>query len=88
MGKLKKFLTLIKFTMQDTLLYMTQKSVTKFVDSVFTFLPRNVTVHDSNTVENVFYSEEQLKNDSLKPPIPLFSIDLMLNEVSMPAYST
>jgi len=27
MGKLKKFLTQIKFMMQDTLLYMTQKSV-------------------------------------------------------------
>lgn len=89
MGKLKKFLTLIKFTMQDTLLYMTKKSVEKFVDAVFAFLPKGVQVLDSNTVKNTFFSEEQLKEDTgLKPPIPLFSIDLMLNEASMPAYST
>ena len=89
MGKLKKFLTLIKFTMQDTLLYMTKKSVDKFVDAVFAFLPKQVQVLDSNTVKNSFLSEDQLKdNESIKPPIPLFSIDLMLNEASMPTYST
>jgi len=54
MGKLKKFLTSVKFLMQDTLLYMTQKSVEKFVASILQFLPVGVNVIDSNTVVNSF----------------------------------
>lgn len=89
MGKLKKFLTQVKFNMQDTLLYMTQKSVNKFVDAVLKFLPINVTVKDSYTVENIFYTPQQLKeNEQLKPPTPLFSIDFMLSAESHPCYST
>ena len=81
MGKLKKFLTAVKFMMQDTLLYMTQNSVNRFVDAIITFLPIEVKVIDSNTVENIFFTEEELKkNDQLKAPMPLFSIDLMLSE--------
>lgn len=58
MGKLKKFLTMIKFTMQDTLLYMTKKSVEKFVESIMGFLPKGVEVQDSNTVRNTFFTED------------------------------
>ena len=54
MGKLKKFLTSVKFLMQDTLLYMTQKSVQKFVAAILQFLPVKVEVVDSNTVNNTF----------------------------------
>jgi len=46
-------------------------------------------VVDSNNVDNHFFSDEQLKLDeSLKPPIPLFSIDLMLSENNVPMFST
>jgi hypothetical protein len=52
-------------------------------------LPLGVKVLDSNTVENTFYTEEQLSADEmLKPPIPLFSIDLMLSENNVPMFST
>lgn len=69
MGKLKKFLTQVKFTMQDTLLYMTQKSVGRFVESIMKYLPISVKVIDSNTVENIFFSiEEQQKNEIMKQP--------------------
>ena len=89
MGKLKKFLTQIKFTMQDTLLYMTQKSVTRFVDSVMKYLPISVKVVDSNTVQNTFFTvEEQQKNEVTKDPSPLFAIDLMLSEDNQPMFST
>mmetsp|Transcript_9535 Transcript_9535/g.9122 ORF Transcript_9535/g.9122 Transcript_9535/m.9122 type:complete len:139 (-) Transcript_9535:3123-3539(-) len=75
--------------MQDTLLYMTQSSVDRFVTSMLAFLPLEVKVIDSNTVENIFYTEDQLKkNDQLKPPIPLFSIDLQLGDNNQPQYST
>jgi hypothetical protein len=37
------------------------------------FLPKSVTVIDSNTVTNVFFTEEEKKeNDQLKDPFPLF----------------
>jgi hypothetical protein len=49
--------------MQDTLLYMTKNSVHRFVDSVITFLPKKVTVTDSNTVENIFFTEEEIKKN-------------------------
>ena len=91
MGKLKKFLTLIKFLMQDTLLYMTQKSVQRFVDSLLTFLPLSVDVKDSWNVHNTFFPkvEDSKKQDEQpKNPIPLFSIDLMLSEENEPMYST
>lgn len=75
--------------MQDTLLYMTQKSVQKFVESLLKYLPLDVKVVDSNTVNNHFYTEEELKkNESLKSPSPLFAIDLMLGEENKPIYST
>lgn len=47
------------------------------------FLPKGVTVIDSNTVKNVFFTEEELKNDEqLKDPAPLFQIDLTLDAES------
>jgi hypothetical protein len=75
--------------MQDTLLYMTQKSVLRFVESIKKYLPKEVAVKDSNTVINTFHTVEDLaKNDQLKSPAPLFSIDLMLGEDNQPMYST
>lgn len=49
--------------MQDTLLFMTRSSVHRFVDSILTFLPKKVIITDSNTVENVFFTEEDLKKN-------------------------
>ncbi len=63
MGKLKKFLTSVKFMMQDTLLFMTKSSVQRFVDAIMFFLPKHVNVTDSNHVENIFYTEEELKKN-------------------------
>jgi hypothetical protein len=47
------------------------------------FLPKGVTVVDSNTFKNVFFTEEELKaDDQLKDPSPLFQIDLTLDSES------
>ena len=62
-GKLKKFLIQVKMMMQDTLLNVTKRSVKQFVEVMLKFLPNSVTVIDSNTVKNVFFTEEDLKND-------------------------
>lgn len=58
-GKLKKFLTQVKMIMQDTLLGITQRSVNQFVESLLKFLPKEVNVIDSNTVENIFFTKEE-----------------------------
>lgn len=75
--------------MQDTLLYMTQESVKRFVNSVIDFVPLTCEVKDSFQVVNTFYTEEQIKElGAPKEKIPMFQIDLMLDESSRPKYST
>lgn len=89
MGKLKKFLTQAKFVMQDTLLYMTQDSVKRFVEAIIDFVPISCEVQNSFEVINTFYTEEQIKEmGAPKEKVPLFKIDLMLGEDSRPKYST
>lgn len=75
--------------MQDTLLYMTESSVKRFVNSIIDFVPLTCTVKNSFEVENVFYTPEQIKEmGAPKEKIPLFKIDLMLGDDSRPKYST
>lgn len=48
-----------------------------FVESMLKFLPKNVTVIDSSTVKNVFYTKEELEaNDQLTDPFSLLQIEL------------
>lgn len=93
-GPLKRFLTEVKFIMQDTLLVLTKKSVKRFKDSIMSFLPISCEVRDMNNIHNKFISdEEQAKLDddpysTSKDPIPLFTIDLILEDGSIdPQYS-
>jgi dynein heavy chain len=85
-GKLKKFLTQVKFIMQDTLLHLTRRSVLGFVEAILKFLPLSVDIIDANNVVNKFITdEEQAKLDEdpfsvPKDPIPLFTIDLVLED--------
>lgn len=96
MGKLKRFLSQIRFMMENTLLYMTQDSVRKFVKTLLEFVPESITVKDSYTVVNVFNQEFLDGREGGKPPVPLFNIDLMLYEegaedgsrISKPGFST
>ncbi len=61
----------------------------RFVAAILAFLPLDVQVHDSNTVSNFFFSEDDARKlEGQKEPIPLFSIDLMLGEENQPVYST
>jgi dynein heavy chain len=89
MGKLKKFLQQSKFVMQDTLQYMTEKSVKRFVAAICDFVPLSCEVHDSFNVINTYYTEEQIKElGAPKEKIPLFHIDLTVGEDKRPKYST
>jgi hypothetical protein len=60
MGKLKKFLTQTRFVMQDTLLYMTEASVKRFVASICYFVPILTEVVSSNEVKNKYYTDEEI----------------------------
>lgn len=69
---------------------MTEASVKRWVAAIMDFVPIEVKVKDSNTVTNTFYTEEQIKEmGAPKEKIPLFHIDLMLDEeTSRPKFST
>ena len=52
LGKLRKFLKQTNFVMQDTLLFMTEDSVKRFVDAIVWFIPHGTKIIDAFTVEN------------------------------------
>ena len=53
-GKLKKFLTLVNFMMQDTILSMCKDSVKDFVKFMIKFIPRETHIHSASSVKNSF----------------------------------
>ena len=85
-GNLKKLLKGVKYVMQDTLLVLTRNSIYKFKEAILAFLPLSCEVHDLTSIVNKFITDEdQAKLDedpysTLKDPIPLFSIDLILED--------
>jgi|TARA_B110000285_G_scaffold235511_1_gene317709 hypothetical protein len=46
--------------MQDTLLYMTEASVKRFVASICYFVPISTEVVSSNEVKNKYYTDEEI----------------------------
>lgn len=86
---LKRFLTQQQFVMEHTLLELTRKSINSYVSCILGFLPLSTTVHDTNTVENVYYTPEQIKAlGAPKPKFPLFQVDVNINDKFEPEYST
>lgn len=53
-GKLKKFLTLVNFMMQDTVLVICQESVEDFVNFIHSFIPKDTIIHSTNAVTNIY----------------------------------
>ena len=53
-GKLKKFLTLVNFMMQDTVLTMCKESVREFVEFVLKFCPLDTKIISTKEVYNTF----------------------------------
>jgi dynein heavy chain len=53
-GKLKKFLTLVNFMMQDTVLTICHESVESFHDFLLQFIPEETIITDTSTVVNKF----------------------------------
>lgn len=71
-GKLKRFLTVVRLVMQDTLLSLVQKSYYSFYNFITSFIPQKTVIHNSNRVTNEFAVYKK----------PLFTIELFktLNE--------
>lgn len=53
-GKLKKFLTLVNFMMQDTVLNICKDSVNQFVEFMLDFIPEETLITNTATVKNRF----------------------------------
>ena len=49
-GKLKKFLTLVNFMMQDTVLNLCKDSVNEFVAFILDYIPLETKIHNTATV--------------------------------------
>ena len=53
-GKLKKFLTLVNFMMQDTVLNLCKDSVSEFVSFILDYIPQETIIINTATVKNKF----------------------------------
>lgn len=56
-GKLKRFLTMIRLMMQDSLLTVVRKSYYSLRDYIFSYIPADVEIISASEVENNFLSE-------------------------------
>ena len=91
-GKLKKYLTMVKIMMQDTLFTLTHRSLHKFVEAIRKYIPSEVQITSPKEVSNSFEltAEEMLIDPDHarnNPPIPLIAIDI-LKGGKMFTYST
>ena len=62
-GKLKKFLTLVNFMMQDTVLNLCKNSVHEFVDFMLNFIPDETIIKSAAVVQNKFKRLEGALDD-------------------------
>lgn len=75
-GKLKKFLTLINFMMQDTILTLGKESVREFVDFLMKYIPKETVIKSTSEVINVFDkpaiegAQEGGPSDEAEAPVP------------------
>ena len=80
-GKLKRFLTVVRLMMQDTLLSLVRNNFDKYATLIRSFIPQKVEIFGTDSVRN-FYSDGSV-SDSLQilfsknKKTPLFQIDLM-----------
>lgn len=75
--------------MEDTLLYMTEVSVKRFVAAICEFVPISTTIINSNEVVNEYYSAEEIAAmGAPKMKMPLFDVDLTVGDDRKPKYSS
>lgn len=81
-GKLKSFLTLVKVTMQDTLMDLIKANLNKYVDFIASFMPETTVIESITQVSNKYSDGYQVSSlgeeDFRKLHTPLFSVDLRI----------
>lgn len=68
-GKLKRFLTVVRLMMQDTVQTLVHSNYTKFVEYLKSFIPGSVNVDDPSNIINHFQNKPA--------PLPIFVIDMI-----------
>ena len=74
-GKLKRFLTLIRLIMQDTIQTLVQTKYRKYEEFILSFIPDEVRIEAPNSVQNIFKSQQQQQQQqagraaALAPPL-------------------
>jgi dynein heavy chain len=63
-GKLKKYLMMVNFMMQDTVLNLCKDSVAKFVQWMINFIPDETLITNSATVKNVYKNKKVREDES------------------------
>jgi len=64
--KLKKYMTVVKLVMQDTLNILVTKSMTRYVEFFESFIPEDVIIEDVNKVEDIFPApQKEIEDDKL-----------------------
>jgi dynein heavy chain, axonemal len=74
-GKLKKFLVLVNFMMQDTILTMCRSSVISFMHYILKFCPESTEITTTNSVKNIFNKKMVTEEDSDFEAEPFTEID-------------
>ena len=88
-GKLKKFLTLVNFMMQDTILTLCKDSVKAFVEFMMQYIPQKTTICSTSKVLNEFEKLHPTDADEVEEPredIPesqMTMVQLMRKELDM-----
>ena len=70
-SKLKPFLVVVKYMMQDSLLKIVKRSLTKFVESILARNPDSVEIVSSIKVDNIFSKLNKSDVDAQEIPLPL-----------------
>jgi hypothetical protein len=73
-GKLKKFLTLVNFMMQDTVLTMCQQSVREFTEFILKYVPTDTKIIATNEVQNTFNKKIYTAEDSDYDELPFTDV--------------
>ena len=69
-GKLKKFLTLVNFMMQDTVLNLCKDSVKEFVNYLLNFIPDSTIIQSTSKVRNTYNNRKIIEDEEEDSPLP------------------
>lgn len=73
--KLKKYMTVVKSIMQDTLYTLVSKSMVNYVEFIENFIPEEVIINDVNDVKNLFPLIAESKEEDLNSTYDLIRME-------------